>query len=169
MKPAVLIQLACASVFLACSVVANGQGYQCGDAGCLYFASTVTVTQYSVHLYTYAEVDNTTADYYDLTSQTWFYQDYTQINYQSVTTTGNFTANFYTTPSPGHWYQGGTEETLTAYYEEYVYSTSITITNGSGMTHFPMTCSKTPTRRPKILFSMMKSGPRVTINSSLRA
>src|SRR5665213_579599 len=121
MKPSAFFHLACIPLLLACSVVANGQS--CGDAGCLYFSSTVTVTPYSVHLNTYAEVGYTAADYYDLTSQTWFYQDYTQINYQSVTTTGYYSADFYTTPTPGHWYQGGSLETLTAYYEEYVYST----------------------------------------------
>ena len=122
MKRPEFARFACIFAFLACGIAASGQSEQCGSDGCLYYDTTVTLTAYSVHLHTYAEVDYDTAYYYDLSSTQYFYQDYTAIVYQTTTSTGDYTFDYYYTPTGGHWYQGGAVHSLTPYYLEYVYS-----------------------------------------------
>jgi len=115
-------QLFCILTSLGFGGFATAQSLQCGDAGCLDFTSTVTVTASYVRLHSYAQADYVSSDYYDITTNAYLYQDYGVVANQTTTTMGDNTVDLWVIPTSGHYYQGGAYGTLTAYYREYVYS-----------------------------------------------
>jgi len=91
-----------------------------GGTSALTGGTTVTVTSFSVQSYSHTEIDYNAADAYDVETDAYLYQDYTQLGHQTVQTGDSNSVSLYGAPSPNHWYSGGAYHLIIAYYYVYV-------------------------------------------------
>jgi hypothetical protein len=100
--------------FIGSSAIAHAQ------TATLYGMTALTVTAYSVHSYSHSEFTYSASLYYDLTTEAWFFQDYTLLGHPIQYGGSYHDLNLYAVPTPGHFYQTTTYHSLFAYYVVYM-------------------------------------------------